>query len=408
MAKPWLTSDDIIASVKRKIAVPISQVTFTEDDILAFANEEMAISQVPSVMSFHEEYFVTQKDVVLETNKTRYSIPERAIGLKLRDLFMKDASGNLFEMARVSSEDKAFFQRNIGSDNSIHKYYLEGNDIVLNGNGITNPTGSLAFFYFLRPNQLVSNDRAAIVKYFTKTVVVDNTTIVAGDKITIDDIDFTAVASSPGTNEFEIGVSSIVTATNLTSAINTNGVLLATNGSPSTATITLKYTDLELVISTSDDVSLNLQDNQGIEFEEVPDNITNGSVIDFLQTKPGHRTLNMDVTIGNNSVSGNTISFNISDVPEDIVIGDYICLANECIIPQIPSDLHHVLTERTSARILSALGDLQGLQTVNQKIAEMEVRQGTLIDSRVDGSCAKVTNRKSLLHFGKMNTRRRV
>jgi len=79
MAKPWLTSDDLIAAVKRKIALPISQITFTESDILDFANEEMAISQVPSVMSFHEEYFVTEITADLEANKSRYPIPDRAI-----------------------------------------------------------------------------------------------------------------------------------------------------------------------------------------------------------------------------------------------------------------------------------------------------------------------------------------
>jgi len=408
MAKPWLTSDDLIASVKRKIAVPISQVTFTEDDILAFANEEMAISQVPSVMSYHEEYFVTEINVDLEPNKSRYPIPERAIGMKLRDLFWKDASGNLFEMARISSEDKAFFQRNVGAGQAMHKYYLEGNDIVLAPQVTDNPTGSLAFFYFLRPNQLVTNDQAAISKYFTKTITVDNTNIVAGDKLTIDGIDFTAVAGAPGVNEFQIGGSSIITATNLTSSINTHGIVIANNGSPSTAIVTLKYTVLSIEIDTSNSLSLTIQNTQGVEFQSIPDNITNGTIIDFLQTKPGHRTVAMDITLGNNAISGTTITFNSGIIPDTFVVGDYICLAHDCIIPQIPSDLHHVLTERTAARILSALGDLAGLQTVNQKIAEMEVRQGTLIDSRVDGSNAKVTNRHSHLRYNKMNTRRRL
>jgi hypothetical protein len=61
MPNPWMTSDDLLESVKRKISFPSSQSTFTDADILAFANEELMISQVPSVMSFHEEYLSRSK-----------------------------------------------------------------------------------------------------------------------------------------------------------------------------------------------------------------------------------------------------------------------------------------------------------------------------------------------------------
>jgi hypothetical protein len=82
--KPYYTSADIIESVKRKIAVPLSQNTFTQLDVLSFANEEMFISQVPSVLQFHSEYFVTYVTIPLFTNVSRYPIPSRAIGQKLR------------------------------------------------------------------------------------------------------------------------------------------------------------------------------------------------------------------------------------------------------------------------------------------------------------------------------------
>lgn len=406
MAKPWLTSDDLIAAVKRKIALPISQITFTESDILDFANEEMAISQVPSVMSFHEEYFVTEITADLQANKSRYPIPDRAIGLKLRDLFWKDANNNYFEMTRISSEDKAYFQRNIGANQAIHKFYLEGNDIVLAPQVTNGPTGKLSFFIFLRPNQLVKNERAGIVQYFTKDITIDNSLLVPGDTLTIGDTIFTAVSGSPSANEFQIGVSSIVTATNLKTAIVTADIIAgADNGSPSTAIITLQYIPLNTVITGSSS-GISVQSTQGIKIDTLPTNFIAGDLFDFLQTKPGHRTRAMSKELL--SISGTILEFNSSDVPTDLIISDYICSENECIIPQIPSDLHTVLTERTCARILAALGDQQGLATVNQKLAEMETRQGTLIDSRVDGAPQKIMARHSLLRYGKMGTRRRL
>ena len=85
--KPYLTSDDLVEAVKRNMAFPIAQVTFDVEDILAFANEELFLEQVPSVMQYHEEFFTFSEDVPLESQVSRYDIPYRAIGLKIRNLF---------------------------------------------------------------------------------------------------------------------------------------------------------------------------------------------------------------------------------------------------------------------------------------------------------------------------------
>ena len=85
-SKPYFTSADIVEAVKRKIAFPIDQVTFTSNDILSFVNEEMMISQVPSVLQYHEEYFVFLERVPLVANRSRYPIPYRAIGMGYGDL----------------------------------------------------------------------------------------------------------------------------------------------------------------------------------------------------------------------------------------------------------------------------------------------------------------------------------
>src|SRR5574343_702346 len=159
MSKPWLTSDDLVESVQRRIMIPLSQNTFDANSILAFCNEEMMVSQVPAVLQFHEEYYVYSEEVELQPDQMRYPIPDRAIGMKLRDVMWKDQSDNLFEMTRVDASDKAFFQRNVGANTAVHKFYIENNDIVLTPSVQSNPTGSLVFYFFLRPNVLVPNER---------------------------------------------------------------------------------------------------------------------------------------------------------------------------------------------------------------------------------------------------------
>lgn len=520
MATPWMTSDDLIESVKRKIAVPLSQATFGPDDILAFANEEMFISQVPSVLEYHEEFFVTYKIVPLTTGQNRYPIPDRAIGMRLRDIKWQDNQGNMFDMTRIAPEDKAFFQRNIGANEAIHKFYVEGNDIVLSPSVTANPSGQFVLSFFLRPNQLVTNDRAAIVQHFSKDITVDNTTIVNGDTISIQivqtvsvsapvgnppyqsylpgsvvqvisniatvtavttasktitdiesggtgfatvtatghnltsgqtvvitgsdstpSIDGTYIANVSDANTFSIpivgtitvagttgsvtspqqfliGPDSPTTATNLSTALKTlTGIIFnANNGSPiATSIVHTQFDTVTYSFASSNTLALSFPTTTfGVDFASIPTIIQDGSSIDFLQTKPGHRIFNYDIIIPANGISGNTILFNAVDVPVPnefnglgLSPGDYICLSNEAIIPQIPPDLHTGLSERTSARILASLGDAAGLQAANTKIQEINSRQGTILDDRVEGTPQKVTARHSLLRYGKMGVRRR-
>ena len=529
---PWMTSNSLIAAVQRKIAFPISQSTFSNFDILAFANEEMFISQVPSVLQYHEEFFVAYEVIPLTSGINRYPIPDRAIGMRLRDLKWQDNQGNMFDMTRISPDDKAFFQRNIGANEAIHKFYIEGNDIVLTPSVTTDPTGQFVMSFFLRPNQLVTDENAAIVSHISQDITIDNTTLVAGNTFSIQTLStvnvlpaigdppyqsflpgafetfatnlatVTAVTSltstitgisvganmvtitSPTNNlnvgqtviisgsnstpsidgtytventldannftiqatttvagtsgtftnpyQFLIGLTSVSTATNLSTLLNTltnsRGLPIifnASNGSPTaTNVIHIQYNDGRFLFITNNKLAFSIPvvnhdglrvGTQGIDFVSVNSSVytTNGMLIDFLQTNPGHRIFEWDVPI--KSISGNTIFFDAAYLPVPnafngigLAPGDYICPANQCIIPNIPPDLHTSLAERTSARILAALGDAAGLQAAQAKIQEIDGRQGTILDDRVEGTPQKITARHSLLRMGKMGVRRRV
>lgn len=443
---PWYTSDKLIEAVKRKISFPISQNTFTEDDILAFANEEMFISQVPAVMQYHEEYFVYRVQVPLVTNISRYPLPDRSIGMKLRDLFWSDASGNYFEMTRISSDDKAFFQRNIGANQAIHKFYLENNDVLLTPSVVGDPTGKLNFFIFLRPNQLVQDSRARIFTAFTQDVTITSLPA-AGDKfvITMDtqsnspvEYTFTAVGGAPSTNfEFKIEPTAAATATNLSAAINLalspniKSLQAVDENNVLTSTVVITYKDITADFSSNPATTIDhfsIESLIGFKIDSSYEGLfTEGDLVDFLQTKPGHRTYAYDIAVkatGSRNENSEIIhyfkvtktdlytyysnGYNFEPAIAKILVGDYVCLANECIIPQIPPDLHNALAERTAARILAAIGDTEGLGVANAKLQEIEARQGTLLDGRVEGAPQKITARHSLLRHGKMGTRKRM
>jgi hypothetical protein len=314
----YLTSKTLLDSAKVRCMLPATQVTFTDEDLLRFANDEMDTAVVPYVMSFHEDYFLFQSDIPLETAIANYQIPYRAAGNKLRDVFFKDERLQLYEMTRILVEDLPFFQGDgTGSSNSpLRAFTLQNNEIVLASTSSSfNVTGWLNTYYYIRPSQLVDTSR-----------------------------------------------SMTITAINRTTGV--------------------------------------------VTVSSVPANFSIGSTIDFIQTKSPHRCHSIDKVITNIDSVTTEITFAVADIPRALVVGDYICLAEECIIPQIPTDLHPMLAQRIACRCLEALGDVQGLQTANAKLVEMETKMGTVVDDRVEGAPMKVTNRHSFLRNSRRSFRR--
>ncbi len=368
MAKPYYTSQDLINAVKRKISFPIAQNTFSEEEILAFANEEMTINQVPSILQYHEDFFSFEEKIPLVMGQKRYAIPSRAIGMRLKDVHFMDDNENRLELSRIDTSDRAFYN----GLTSLSKFYFEGNDMILVVNDVAE-AGYLVMSYYFRPNQLVLNNRAAISINYAKVVEV-----LASGTITIEGIEYTGDIN---------GLSASIPYTTIVSGTNLNII----------------YKDRSLEFSSDDfDVT-----NEGLQFDTIPDHLIRGSIVDFIRTSGGHSVLKYDIEmITEPDVFNSIISGPAGIIPDNFKLGDYICEQMECIIPQIPDDLHVALAERTGQQILSSMGDSAGVKDINNKLANIEHRQGTLIDNRAESSPQKVSNRHNHLKYGKRTRNR--
>lgn len=158
----FFTSNSLIADVKRRSHVPESQVTFQTEDFLAFANDEMRIGMVPSMLQFHEEYFVYEVRVPLVVGQTEYPVPPRALGGRIRSIFFMDNIGNYKEMARINPDDIVYYQRR-SMINYPHVFYMRNNSIVPVPEVSTSSNGVFIFHIFMRPNEIVTEDRVGII-----------------------------------------------------------------------------------------------------------------------------------------------------------------------------------------------------------------------------------------------------
>jgi hypothetical protein len=167
MATAYMTSAELIDSIKRRAFLPEDQNTFTDDDFLDLANEEMQMGLVPLILVQHEDYFLSEEDTAIVDGQNDYKIPYRSIGNRLRDLSYEDTNGNIAEMARIPIDHISDYQ-DISRETYPYTYYVKNDKIILTKD-TNNQGGNLVFTFYLRPNQLVASSRIATISAINTT-----------------------------------------------------------------------------------------------------------------------------------------------------------------------------------------------------------------------------------------------
>lgn len=292
------TSDDLIASVKNKALVPTNQATFTTDQILEIANEEIQLGIVPLIKSARASYFVTYHDYDIVSGQIGYNIPSRAVGMTLEDVLIID------------------------QNNGQQQYSIP----------------------ILQPDQIPDrNDpygfNAGVVGY------------IEGNQVKFD----------PTPSNF------------------------------AGSRLRLKYTERRNVLVAAVDagriVSIDSGNNQ-VTLANVPNTFNTNVTYDFIRATPGFDNLEIDQTC--TGISGTVFTF--AELPDGLAIGDYLALAGESPIVQLPVEFHPALAQRIIVRILEALGDSEGVNIARTKLTELQTNALKLITPRVVGEAKKVIN----------------
>ena len=311
-----LTTCALVTTALRRAMIPKDQSTFTTCDIIDIMNEEFGIHILPMVLRAHEEYYVIDEDQPLSACTIRYKIPYRAIGNKLRDVQFVDSGGTQYEMTRVSLESRPEYQGNY-TNNQFLTFYLQSDSIVLMQNQISN--GSIRSSYYLRPNELVKDDRAAVITVVCVGCCTTTFTVCPFPAHFTSSLEYDFVQGESPNNI--IGFDRCVVSVNAT-------------------TKTLIFCNCCL------------------------------TTIDLFSVTPQQLTF---------------------------AVGDHILQKEETIVPQLPTELHPIIAQRTAIKMLEALGDTEGMRNAQQELERMEYNAMTLIDNRVEGAPQKITNRHSIL-----------
>jgi hypothetical protein len=383
-----LKTGDLIRSIKRRAFIPSSQETFTDEDLLEMATEEINLGLVPLIQRMHEEHLVYYTEIVLEPSKKRYAIPARAHGNKLRDVALVDENDNVFEMHRYSLNELSDFSNTTAYINA-RGFYLENNDIILT-NFQTNIGQKLRIYFYMRPNSLILESNGAVINSVSDIVEVDKINPIASAISTITPAGSKAIIVCPNhgiPNGRKVAISN-VTLSDLSifsgvyeiSIINSNsfsiGASLALSGTGGTATLML--------------------DVKSLQVNSLPTHMVADQYFDFVQNISPNKIIYYDVRINDVNQSLGIISFAAESIP-DIEAGQYVTAAEETFVPNIPTELHPILAQRVAVACLEAMGDEQNKQSAERKLANMEKDAGTFLDNRVEGAQVKIKSRHSPL-----------
>jgi hypothetical protein len=169
--------------------------------------------------------------------------------------------------------------------------------------------------------------------------------------------------------------------------IQGNNVVLTTAPSSGTLRVTY-YRRPNRVVATTAVGEITAIAGNTITISAAPSTFTTSVTYDFVKGKPGFDTLGEDYAA---SSAGVSMVFS-SDVPASLAVGDYVCLSQESPIAQIPVELQPLLSERTTATVLHALGDPKA-DAAYRVASDMEKRILKLISPRTEGSSRVVVNK---------------
>lgn len=134
-----------------------------------------------------------------------------------------------------------------------------------------------------------------------------------------------------------------------------------------------------------------------ITLSNFPNSFSTLPRMDFVQARSPNLILSYEKTPISVNSNTRTITFALKDIPRELKVGDNINVENECIVPQLPTEMHAVLAQRVAIASLEALGDTEGIQVAQRRLELMERSTLDLIDNRVESAPEKVRNKSSTL-----------
>ena len=143
-------------------------------------------------------------------------------------------------------------------------------------------------------------------------------------------------------------------------------------------------------------------DNITINLSSVGKNFAQQEKYDIVGSNSPNKIKSFDHTATSYVKVGDTgtLVFDRSElesVLDDIAVGDYITLAEQTPVPNIPTEMHPLLAQAAAINILESLNDTEALTNATRRMDKMTKAIQSLIDDRVELAPKKIKQRHGTL-----------
>lgn len=188
MALPQYDMEVMIANIKRRCAVPTSQLTYRDSDFTDLCNDELQGEVVPLLMSTREEYFVEPLADIPAPTDGIIKFPEETVASKVRSVCYVQSTNPLVlsNLPRIDLDVVA----GVGYANydSVTGFYIQGDSLILYPNS-TLPAGTNIRIYIYKRTltlaQPTAYGKVLSINSMANTLVLDYvpTNWVVGDSL---------------------------------------------------------------------------------------------------------------------------------------------------------------------------------------------------------------------------------
>ena len=126
----------------------------------------------------------------------------------------------------------------------------------------------------------------------------------------------------------------------------------------------------------------------------IPSTFTTSKTYDLIQATPHFDHLAIDQSV--TTITSTTMVFSTS-LPTDLVIGDWVALATESPIVQVPLELHPLLEHKVATTLVRAQGDLEHTRAMEKELSLLEKRASNIYTPRIEKEGKKIVLRNRLL-----------
>lgn len=126
----------------------------------------------------------------------------------------------------------------------------------------------------------------------------------------------------------------------------------------------------------------------------IPTTWTTSNTFDLIQGNPHYDHLGIDLSAS--SVGATTIV--LSSTPSDrLAVGDWIALAGQSPIVQLPEAFSYLLSQRVANTCMRSMGDMNGFKAGEALANEMEKELTGAIQPRIQKEAQRIVNRTGIL-----------